>query len=135
MENVFKEEVEYAGFWVRFVASFIDGLILIIPNLLLIFLIEDQIIESIVSYIAFWPYYAIMESGESQATIGKKVMKIKVTNINGERVTFKQASIRYFAKIISTIIFLIGYIIAAFTSKKQALHDLIAETLVLKVEE
>jgi uncharacterized RDD family membrane protein YckC len=134
MEDVFKDEVEYANFWTRFVASFIDGLILLIPNLLINFLTSDQVIKSILPYLIFWPYYALLESGEGQATIGKKVMKIKVTNMNGERITFMQATGRYFGKIISMVILLIGYIMAAFTSKKQALHDIMAGTLVVKHE-
>lgn len=133
--EVFKEEVDYAGFWIRFVASFIDGLVLTIPNVLLSFLIEEPALASMLSLLVFWPYYAFMESSEGQATIGKKVMKIKVTDLNGERITFARATGRYFAKIPSAIILLIGYLMAAFTSKKQALHDMIAGTLVLKTEE
>jgi uncharacterized RDD family membrane protein YckC len=134
MDDVFKDEVEYANFWTRFIASLIDGLILMIPNLIINFLVDDLLIKSVLPYLIFWPYYAILESGEGQGTIGKKVMKIKVTDMNGERITFMQATGRYFGKIISALILLIGYIMAAFTSKKQALHDIMAGTLVVKTE-
>jgi len=57
---------------------------------------------------------------------------IIVTDINGEKISFKKASARYLLKFLSASILFIGFIIAAFTSKKQALHDIIAETLVIK---
>jgi uncharacterized RDD family membrane protein YckC len=74
-----------------------------------------------------------MESSERQATFGKSVMSLRVTNYEGQRISFGHATGRFFAKIVSGMVPLaIGYIMAAFTEKKQALHDLIAGTLVLK---
>jgi uncharacterized RDD family membrane protein YckC len=74
-----------------------------------------------------------MESSARQATLGKSVMSLRVTNGEGQRLSFGHSSGRFFAKIISGMIpFAIGYIMAGFTAKKQALHDLIAGTLVLK---
>jgi uncharacterized RDD family membrane protein YckC len=78
-----------------------------------------------------WLYFAKMESSEKQATIGKKAMGIYVTDVNGQRLTFGRATGRFFAKIISSMVPLyIGFIMAGFTQKKQALHDMIAGTLV-----
>ncbi|TAG15737.1 MAG: RDD family protein [Cytophagia bacterium] len=77
-------------------------------------------------------YFILMESSERQATVGKLAMGIKVTDLNGQRITRMAAFIRFIGKIVSGIILLIGYIMAAFTEKKQALHDIIANTLVLK---
>ena len=74
-----------------------------------------------------------MESSAKQATLGKLALAIKVTDLNGNRISFGRASGRYFAKIISGLIFCIGYIIAGFTEKKQALHDMIANCLVVNV--
>jgi uncharacterized RDD family membrane protein YckC len=83
--------------------------------------------------IAAWLYYAGMESSARQATFGKSLMSLRVTNGEGQRLSFGHATGRYFAKIISGLIpFAIGYIMAGFTAKKQALHDLIAGTLVLR---
>ena len=80
-----------------------------------------------------WLYFAGMESSERQATFGKSVMSLRVSNYEGRRISFGHATGRFFAKIVSGMIPLaIGYIMAAFTAKKQALHDLIAGTLVLK---
>lgn len=73
-----------------------------------------------------------MESSKYQGTIGKKVLGIIVTDENGNRITFGRATGRYFAKIISGMTLWVGYIIAGFTDKKQALHDIIANTLVWK---
>jgi uncharacterized RDD family membrane protein YckC len=85
-----------------------------------------------VGSIASWLYYAMMESSEQQATLGKQAMKIYVTDMQGSRISFGQATGRHFAKIISAVIIYIGFIMAGFTDKKQALHDIIANCLVLK---
>lgn len=77
-------------------------------------------------------YFAIMESSKLQASVGKLAVGIKVTDLNGDRVSFGKALLRSIGKIISGMIMYIGYIMAAFTEKKQGLHDMIASTLVLK---
>jgi len=82
--------------------------------------------------LVYWLYFAYQESGMHQATIGKRVMNIKVTDLNGNRISFGRASGRFFGKILSRMIMWIGFIMAAFTEKKQALHDIIAETLVIE---
>lgn len=87
---------------------------------------------SFVSIIAQWLYFAIMESSPNQATLGKMALGIKVTDLNGDRITFLRATGRYFSKIISGMVLMIGYIMAAFTERRQALHDMMASTLVLK---
>lgn len=79
-----------------------------------------------------WLYFSLMESSERQATLGKMALGITVTDMEGRRISFARATGRYFAKFISALTLLIGYIMAGFTEKKQALHDIIAGTLVLK---
>ncbi|MFP4555492.1 MAG: RDD family protein [Bacteroidales bacterium] len=81
---------------------------------------------------AGWLYYALMESSKYNATLGKLAIGIKVTALNGERVTFARATGRYFARIITNLTFLIGYVMAGFTERKQALHDIIASCIVIK---
>lgn len=76
-----------------------------------------------------WPYYAFMESSRWQATLGKRAVGIMVTDLDGTRISFARATGRYFASWLSGIL-CIGYIIAAFTERKQTLHDMIAGTLV-----
>ena len=80
-----------------------------------------------------WLYEAFMLSSEWQATVGKRAMSIMVTGVDGSRISFARATGRHFAKYISAFILCIGFIIAAFTAKKQALHDMIAETVVVKL--
>jgi len=151
----------YGGFWLRFVAPFDRWpparrrfLAICIPVAMLSGLgaaiqgmarhnsePDPAAIAAFVSSIALligvttlgsWLYYAYFESSDWQGTIGKKVMSLVVTDLNGNRVSFARASGRFFAKIISGLIPLgIGYILAGVTEKKQALHDMIASCLVL----
>ncbi|MGB0839465.1 MAG: RDD family protein [Chitinophagales bacterium] len=143
---------EYAGFWLRFAAYFIDGIVSTIATYALLFAVVfsikglnietletdiegDPIIATLILAIYLgvpWLYYALMESSEKQATVGKIALGLKVVDMYGDRITFARATGRYFAKIISAITILIGYIMAGFTDRKQALHDMIASTLVVK---
>jgi len=148
--------VQYAGFWLRFLAYLIDSLVLSVPAVFLVFLmfvgmagslsqIERRnevvpVLGSILFFILFyvllfaglWLYYAIMESSSWQATLGKKALNLQVTDLDGRRISFGRASGRFFGKLISGMILNIGYIMAGFTEKKQALHDMIAGCLVLR---
>ncbi len=82
--------------------------------------------------LASWLYFATFESSPWQATPGKRVLGLRVTNLEGKRLSFIRASGRYFGKIISSLIFGIGFVMAGFTEKKQALHDMFAGCLVLR---
>jgi uncharacterized RDD family membrane protein YckC len=82
------------------------------------------------SVLVKWIYEAALESSPRQATVGKMALGLRVTDLEGRRISFARASGRHFAKYISGMIFLIGYIMAGFTERKQALHDMIAGTLV-----
>ncbi|MFC2133484.1 RDD family protein [Bacteroidota bacterium] len=86
---------------------------------------------SILSMIIQWLYFALMESSARKATLGKMALGIIVVDYSGNRITFGQATGRYFGKIISGLIFYIGFIMAGFTEKKQALHDMLASCLVI----
>ena len=125
------EPLLYGGFWERFGASFIDGLVLLIPNLIFSFVIGPGF-GNILSILTGWLYFALQESGNSQATIGKKALGLKVVNAEGQRISFGQASGRHFGKIISTIILFIGYLMMIWDEKKQTLHDKMANTYVVK---
>ena len=72
-----------------------------------------------------------MESSSKQATLGKLALGIVVTDLNGNRISFGRATGRYFGKIVSGMIFAIGYIMAGITERKQALHDIMASCLVV----
>jgi uncharacterized RDD family membrane protein YckC len=73
-----------------------------------------------------------MESSKYQATVGKLALGLKVTDMDGNNLDFVKALVRNICKIISGMIMGIGYIMAGFTDKKQGLHDMIANTLVVK---
>ncbi len=148
-------EPEYAGFWIRFLASFLDGLVLMafacltgIAVAALLFGVYAgsgknvgamnatasflQIVNGLVGLIMGWLYHAFLESSEWQGTLGKKWCGLRVCDSQGERLTFVKATIRYVSKFISGAPCWMGYFMAAFTQKKQALHDIIAGTLVVK---
>jgi uncharacterized RDD family membrane protein YckC len=153
----------YAGFWLRFVAVIIDGIIIgvaqsfiIVPLLAAVglgfasgagdmdFSDPEQAAGMIAGIAAlmggYWIlamaiqilYGTLMESSKNQATIGKMALGLIVTDLNGGKLDFSKALIRNLCKIISNLTMLIGYIMAGFTEKKQALHDMIASTLVVK---
>ena len=137
--------VEYAGFWRRFGAFVLDvaavlligfGLSIIIPILLapLVGLPSDlQIVLSIALFwvIVPWLYWAVMESSSRQATLGKSYLDIVVTDVDGGRISFARASARYWARVPSGLILLAGFFMAGFTSRKQALHDILTNCLVV----
>ncbi|MEO0092685.1 MAG: RDD family protein [candidate division WOR-3 bacterium] len=139
-----KPVAEYAGFWRRLGALVIDSLLLYIAGLLIfsklflpLILIKKLIPFGVnrffLSYFVLgWVYYALMESSSQQATLGKIALGIMVTDLSGNRISFARASGRHFTKILSGIILYIGFIMAGFTEKKQALHDIIADCLVVK---
>ncbi len=120
----------YAAFWERFVAQVIDAVILSVATGTVYTATFGA--GMAIGFFAPWLYEAFMTSSEWQATVGKRVMFIVVTDLNGNRMSFARATGRHFAKYISVFLLGIGFVIAAFTAKKQALHDMIAETLVMK---
>lgn len=135
-------EVFYAGFWRRFVALMLDSLILALicffpigiyqsdvsdeeaMGLLLICFVINNVVQLI--------YFTLWESSSRQATPGKMAMGIKVTDIQGNRISFGRAMGRYLGKIISNLLLGFGFLMAGFTQKKQALHDLMADCLVVR---
>jgi len=154
--------VAYAGFWLRFVAYLIDGvisglafLVLLIPLFVLTGAgaalgrigsgedIHDDVAAFLglgflfgffaIIFLVSWLYHALSESSSWQATPGKKMLNLKVTDLTGQPISFGRASGRFFAKIITGMIpLMIVYIMAGFTEKKQAIHDMIASCLVLR---
>ena len=136
--------MSYAGFWKRVAAIFVDTIILMFGGAMIGFLFgflmigegtnDLEVLEgigNILGLILGWIYFAAMESSPTQGTLGKMALGIKVTDMEGDRVEFGRATGRHFGKIISTIILLIGYIMIAFTQKKQGLHDIMAGCLVV----
>ena len=91
-----------------------------------------QVINGIITLLIAWLYYALLESSSSRASLGKMALGIVVVDLEGNRLSFARASGRIWGKWVSTLIILIGYIMAAFTERKQALHDIMAGCLVVR---
>jgi uncharacterized RDD family membrane protein YckC len=154
---------QYAGFWLRFVAAIIDGIILGVVQWLIILPIlgvmgigmasefqniqpgnEAESLSMVAGLMAVMGlaqlfffvlqtlYFSFMESSNLQASVGKLALGLKVTDTNDAKLSFGKALIRNVSKFISMMTMFIGYIIAGFTEKKQALHDLIGGTLVVR---
>ena len=150
VESDFSVQVKYAGFWLRFAAYLIDSIALVFIFGVILFgfsvsadlsnsnnedtLPTQMIFVSLFFYIGSFLYFPIMESSKMQATLGKKALNLQVTDADGNRITFLNALGRTAAKILSAVILYIGFIMVGFTQKKQGLHDIIASTLVVKVE-
>ena len=138
--------MEYAGFWRRFVAYLIDYLIIGAGAFIVGFVIgiiagasgADDVEGGwraaiyVVTIAGYYLYYAFMESSANQATVGKIALGLKVTDEVGNRISFGRALGRTVAKILSALILFMGFVMAGFTDRKQALHDKIAHTLVVK---
>ncbi len=146
-ENIDVVRVEYAGFWLRVVAIMLDVIFMVFIIIFLFRFIDIidiiGIIDSVgsssyffyfimVRIVAVWFYFAFMESSQYQATFGKLIVGLKVTDMHGRRISFGRATGRYFAKILSYLILYVGFFMAGFTEKKQGLHDIVAECLVVR---
>jgi uncharacterized RDD family membrane protein YckC len=151
----------YAGFWMRFVAVILDSLILFIPmcilNSVLISIMTVSFAEVkpssfpytypssvittffifiigiyVLNYAAVILYNALFEISRMQGTPGKRTLGLIVTDEMGNKITFSRSIGRNLGKIVSGMILYVGFIMAGFTEKKQALHDIMARTLVLR---
>ncbi len=140
----------YAGFWMRFLAFLIDATLIgictfIVQSFLQGFFNMNNSYSDYpsmgyygsffdnnwLSIIVWWLYFTLMESSSRQGTLGKHMVGLVVTDMNGNRITFAKANARFWSKFISSFTLGIGFIMAGLTDKKQALHDIIASTLVL----
>jgi uncharacterized RDD family membrane protein YckC len=151
--QVSRPPVAYAGFWLRVVAYIIDAMILGIVGVGAFFPLFRANIHAftaenpwevytsvsrpllairLLALMLSWIYYASMESSTWQATLGKKILGLKVTDLAGNRISFARASGRFFGKVLSGMILGIGFLMAGFTARKQALHDILAGCLVLR---
>jgi len=146
----------YAGFWRRLVAYFIDGVLVFIIGIGAGALAGSVLgtkmglpgdlggfhlglkpgaggpLEFVLTTVISWLYWAGLESSGQQATLGKMALGLKVTDLQGEPISFARATGRYFGKFLSALIFCIGFMMAGWTARKQALHDIMAGTLVVK---
>jgi uncharacterized RDD family membrane protein YckC len=131
--------MNYSGFWIRFLAYLVDSFIVTVGFVGIMLLLAAMGLELAGAEIIFLVlgilYWALMQSSKQQATLGKALCGLKVGGPNGERISVQRALGREAAKIISSLTLLIGFVIAAFTRNKQALHDFVASTYVVRASE
>ncbi len=143
----------YAAFWKRVAAACIDGILAAIASVLcggpvlvlmmLVVIAEGEepdpvaltaVFEGAAQLLALfvgWMYFALLESSPLQATLGKLALRIEVTDLAGDRIGFEKATWRYFGKFVSALPLLGGFVMAAFTARRQGLHDRMAGCLVV----
>jgi uncharacterized RDD family membrane protein YckC len=122
--------VEYAGFWTRLAAVIVDGLVLLIPSII-INVLFGKMLGLFMQYVLMWTY-AIYMLNTKQATFGKMAVGIKVTTVDGGKPTLGKLVFReILGKILNILTLFMGYLVVAFTKKKQGLHDMIANTVVV----
>lgn len=124
-------QFKQADFSLRIAAMMIDLIILMIPCFILIYLAKG--IGVFASIVIGWAYYALLESSTLQGTIGKFALKLEVTNLEGQPISLLQSTKRYFAHYLSVLTLGAGFVILAFNDKKQAIHDLLTDCMVLDV--
>jgi len=149
----------YGGFWLRLLAHLIDHVILgaiaaplffmlVLPSIvrvineaernrepspeLIVAIVSSVFIYVVLAFVGQWLYEALLTSSSWQATLGKRVLQLKVTDELGNRIGFGRATGRFFAKIVSSMFFCIGFIMVGLTDRKRGLHDMLAGTLVMK---
>jgi uncharacterized RDD family membrane protein YckC len=150
-QNAPKRALQYAGFWIRVAAFIIDAIVVYAAVFLVAAIVSGLVLANgtsafdednsgavfvvvaliyLVLLVAVVSYFALMESSDKQATLGKMAVGIKVGKSDGEKISFANAIGRYFSKMLSGMILYIGYIMVGFDEKKQGLHDKIANTYV-----
>ena len=152
-------ESYYGGFWIRVAAYLIDGLLVGIVTFPIFFLTifpsvaavihqaesnqepGPEVVAALMGSIGFfaliafcghWLYEALLTSSSWQGTIGKRILRLKVTDDRGNRIGFGRSTARFFAKILSGWIMYVGFIMVAFMERKRGLHDVICGTQVLR---
>lgn len=146
-----RSDQPHAGFWLRAAAVLIDGILCQVTSMVVaiplgltigaisILALPIPGIDFAANGIGFsvglmvhWLWFTVAESSDWQASIGKKMLGLKVTDLNGDRIDFARANLRYWSKILSGLFFGFGFFMVAFTESKQGLHDKLAGTLVLR---
>jgi uncharacterized RDD family membrane protein YckC len=139
----------YAGFWIRLVGWLIDSLVVFVglSAVSIAFGVLEATLSSragtqsanvafgpvfdLLAILGAWLYFSLLQSSRWQASLGMMALGLSVIGQDGRRISFARASGRYFASLISGLFCYLGYLLIAFTGRKQALHDLIAGTLVV----
>jgi uncharacterized RDD family membrane protein YckC len=152
-ETATPEPPEYAGFWLRVWAGAIDvtleALVALPVTAIVGFILYkigghfglSPITSSYATGIAFimvltigaWLYAAFTESSSHRATLGKRIVGLQVVTASGDRLTFGQATVRHFMKFLSLFTAAVGFMMAGWTKRRQALHDMPSDCVVIRV--
>jgi len=137
----------FGGFWRRFAAAFVDGVVLFFPQSIVrvllglpLFSSHDasdsgtELLVSVGSLFMYWLYSALFESSARQATLGQQVLGLQVMDLDGRRVSFARATGRYFAQLLSVLLCGVGYLFNLWTSRRQTLHDLVAGCVLVRAD-
>jgi uncharacterized RDD family membrane protein YckC len=147
------DKIEYAGFWLRFLSGAVDVVLEAVGALLITIALDfvlqrfghffgidrwDAKVFTGFAYISIlavgsWLYCAFMESSSWRATVGKRLLGLQVMDAEGKRITFGQATVRHFMKFLSLFCLMIGFLMAGWTKRRQALHDIPADCLVIRL--
>jgi uncharacterized RDD family membrane protein YckC len=131
-EDMLCRSMSPAGFWVRVVASGVDLVTMLFLSFFVSLVGLPDFLE-LVAFLVIWYFFvAFLHASPWQATLGKKLLGLKVTDGNGDRISLGQSTVRFAAGFVSALIFCVGYMMAAWTKKKQCLHDMIAGTVVMR---
>jgi uncharacterized RDD family membrane protein YckC len=129
---------EFGGFWLRFLAFVVDSAIVFLIMALIIAggaaaLGSEAVgLAALLAWLFGFLYWPLLQASRLQSTLGKALLGMRVTGYQGNRLSFLRALGRELAKILSGAVFMLGYVVAAFTARKQSLHDLVASTLVVR---
>lgn len=134
----------FGGFWRRLAAVLIDFIAMLVPLYCLLWITRYSLthttdadyqlldtIDSGITLIMWWLYYALFNSSAWQASLGKRALGLKIIDSHGQRLSFARASGRFFAEYLSALTLCIGYMMAGWTKRKRSLHDMIARTYVI----
>ena len=143
------EEIKYAGFWIRFAAYIIDTIL----TAILCYCIQaltgipmERVIQvssqtgatmttySVHALVVIFLYFTISTGSKLQASPGKNIVGLKVITNDGSRITYVRSFVRTCSYALSYVTFLIGFVLAAFTKEKKALHDMVAQTRVVYID-
>ncbi|MGE7835825.1 RDD family protein [Viridibacillus arvi] len=144
--------MNYGGFWIRFLATIIDGAVVMVATALIgvVLKVPKGVISEMIFgdelYLSTYPlyswiliivgilYFVGLPATTWRGTVGKKVLGIEIVDTNGDTISIFRSIIRNIARIFSGLLLCLGYIIAAFHPQKRALHDLVANTYVVNVK-
>lgn len=127
----------HAGFWRRVAAYYIDSIVIAIPGVLIVvpfsFFSETlAMLGMVLAIVVMFGYFVVMHSSAWQATVGKRILGVKVTDLEGNRISLWRSLGRLLGSFVSGLILGVGYLLAGVTQRRQALHDMIAGTLVVR---